>query len=117
MGGGVALAVLVIACIIAVKFGKGIISWVAVGILSLIMLNHIMVRFEIPLGRAISDFIILMGLSALTVQNIIAILTGKYWNIKTNSIFGRGRDMSCARLYRVCGCVVNLGGLCPPFLF
>lgn len=88
LGGGVALAVLVIACIIAVKFGKGIISWVAVGILSLIMLNHIMVRFENPLRRAISDFIILMGLSALTVQNIIAIITGKYWNIKTNSIFG-----------------------------
>lgn len=46
-----------------------------------------MVRFEIPLRRAISDFIILMGLSALTVQNIIAIIMGKYWNIKTNSIF------------------------------
>ena len=88
LGGGVSLAVVFFVCYAVARLTHGIVSWLSIGMCILIVLGAIQTNAEITIGEAISDFLIVMGLSALTVQNLISIIMGKYGNIKTNSIFG-----------------------------
>ena len=87
-GGGFGLGAIVVVCVAVMFLGKGIVSWISCGILVLIALSSLMTNGEIGLHEAISDFFIIAGLSAMIVSNIIAIITGKYWRIKTNLIGG-----------------------------
>lgn len=87
-GGGLVLGAIVVVCITVMFLCKGIMSWAFFGVLSLIALSSMMTNGEIGLHEAISDFFIIAGLFAMTVFNIIAIITGKYWRIKTNLIGG-----------------------------
>ena len=84
----VAMGVLIVTCIVVAGLKKGIISYIALGVAILICLSVIMTKAEVGLQEAISEFLIIAGLWTMTVANLIAIIMGKYWQIKTNLIYG-----------------------------
>lgn len=83
-----AMGVLVVVCVVLVILKKGIARGIALIIITPICLSVIMTKGEVKLGGAISVMCIAGGLWTMTVNNLIAILTGNYWKIKTNLITG-----------------------------
>ena len=86
-GGGVALGVVVVVCLAVMWLSKGVFGWVAAGLLLLMTLSGFMVKGEVGLGKAFSDFLIMCGFGMAVITTIFDIITGKYWRIKSNLIF------------------------------
>lgn len=86
-GGGAVIGVVMVACVLVAWRSKGIVGWIAV-IFGLLMCVGAAMNKGFPLGEAVAGLCFFGGLFQMVVVNLIAIIMGHYWKIKTNLITG-----------------------------
>lgn len=86
-GGGAALGLVIIVTLVVAWKSKGIIGWIAV-IFGLLMCVGAAMNKGFPLGEAVAGLCFFGGLFIMVVMNLLAIIMGHYWKIKTNLITG-----------------------------